>query len=442
MLLVLFLAAGSACVPMRWPSGDPKSLDLVAGSAVNCLLLEKECWSAALAKRARELKITALGVVRREEEAAGAVAAGLDGIVLEGEFDEAAIHRLKPAAVLTARRRIPWDSSAPVIGTYQGLWPGIQPAKDGAARAAPTGAPWIDTNTGFLRFARALTTKPFWIANTPPPKTVYPVERYLQAIADAAISGAQWVISLDQDFSARLLARESAAERDWRRIQEMAAHFQRHPEWRDASPAGQFVVVQDPDRGALMSGGVLDMVATRHTPVRPVPVSRLEDRRLEGAKIAVNIDPDVLTGEQKQILRRFTAAGGTLLSGPAGWRFSAADADGMTLSKEDVEKLDSIWREMNSLTGRRNLGARLFNVSSMLSNLVALPGGKNLALHLVNYSNYPVDDITIHVLGKYSKATLHAPGAPPLALTTFPLEEGTGIEIGRLAVTGTVVIEP
>ena len=43
MLLVLFLAAGSACVPMRWLSGDPKSLDLVAGSAVNCLLLEKEC---------------------------------------------------------------------------------------------------------------------------------------------------------------------------------------------------------------------------------------------------------------------------------------------------------------------------------------------------------------------------------------------------------------
>jgi phytoene dehydrogenase-like protein len=313
--------------------------------------------------------------------------------------------------------------------------------KDGAARAAPTGAPWIDTNTGFLRFARALTHKPFWIANTPPPKSVFPVERYLQAIADAAASGAQWVISLDEDFARRLQAGDGAALRDWRRIAELAKHFDSHPEWRSFAAAGQFAVVLDATAGALVSGGVLDMVATRHTPVRPVPLARLTGDRLEGAKVVVNIDPEILTDEKKQVLRRFAASGGTLLNAPPGWKFSTPPGS-LTLSKEDLEKLDSIWREVNSVTGRRNFGARLFNVSSMLSNLLAPSGGKQLVLHLVNYSNYPVEDITVHVQGKYSKATLYAPGAPPAALAVYPVEEGAGLEISRLGVTGTVVIEP
>lgn len=441
MFLAFLLAASAVCSPIRWPFSDPKTLDLLAGASINCLLLEQQQWEKPLIARARELKLTALGVVRKEAGAAQAASAGLDGIVLEGEFDNAAIERLKPAAVLAPRHRIPWDAPVPVVGTHQGLWPGIHVEKDGAARAAPTGAPWIDTNTGFLRFARALTSKPFWIANIPPPKSVFPVERYLQAIADAGAAGAQWVISLDEDFAQRLQAGDSSALRDWRRIVEVAKHFDSHPEWRSLAAAGQFAVVLDATAGAFVSGGVLDMVATRHTPVRPVPLSRLSGDRLEGAKVAVNIDPEVLTEEQKQILRRFAASGGTLLNAPPGWRFSTP-AGALTLSKEDLEKLDSIWREVNSVTGRRNFGARLFNVSSMLSNLVAPAGGKQLVLHLVNYSNYPVEDITAHLLGKYSKATLYAPGAPPTALTMYPVEEGTGLEIPRLGVTGTVVIEP
>ena len=42
------------------------------------------------------------------------------------------------------------------------------------------------------------------------------------------------------------------------------------------------------------------------------------------------------------------------------------------------------------MIGRGNLGARLFNVSSMLSNLLVSPMGKQILVHLVNYSNYPL----------------------------------------------------
>ena len=54
-----------------------------------------------------------------------------------------------------------------------------------------------------VRFARASTDATIWIAVEPPPKAVYPVQRYLQAIGDAAINGGRWVVALDDDLSVR-----------------------------------------------------------------------------------------------------------------------------------------------------------------------------------------------------------------------------------------------
>jgi hypothetical protein len=84
--------------------------------------------------------------------------------------------------------------------------------------------------------------------------------------------------------------------------------------------------------------------------------------------------------------------------------------------------------------GRRNLGVRLFNVSSMLSNLTASPDGKQVVLHLVNYSSYPVENITVHVLGKFSHARLITPDGAEKDLPTYAVEEGTGVDVPRVAV--------
>jgi hypothetical protein len=446
MVLALLLVAGMAdWVPARWASGDPKTLDLVSGTPVNCVLLEESSWSASFAEKAKQLGIATLGVVRPGGGAAAlskkAIASGLTGVALEGDFEDSAVEQIKPLVEINSRRRMKWNSGEEVIATYQGLWPGIQIQEGGAAKAAPSGGPWIDTNTGFLRFARVSTAKSIWIANAPPPKTLYSAERYLQAIGDAAIAGARWVLAFDDDFTKRLLERESMALRDWKRISQHLRYFEEHKEWAQLKPAGRLALVQDIGSGALVSGGILDMIAVKHTPVRPVPGGKLSDDRMRGAKMAVNVDPASLTEQQKEVLRRFTSAGGTMLSGPPGWKFPSAQGDAITLSKEDLQTLDSIWREMNSMTGRRNLGARLFNVSSMLSNLLESADGKSVILHLVNYSNYPVDSITVHLLGEFKKARLYTPEGPPQDLKPFPVEEGTGIEIDKVVVVGTVVLE-
>jgi hypothetical protein len=335
-----------AWVPMRWPWADAKSLELAAGTPVNCLLVRS--YSAEFAAAASQRGLTTLAVITPGGDtvaaARAALAAKLTGVVLEGDFPESAASAVREAAgsgalvvELTTRSRMALGSNAPIVGTYQGVWPGVAVQDDGAKKSGPTGSVWIDTNTGFIRAARAWGDAALWIANRPPEKTVVTGTRYLQAIADAAASGARWVIALDDDFAARLGKREDAAVRDWGRMMDLERYFESHPEWSSMHEFGRLAVVQDPAKGGLVSGGILDMIAVKHTPVRPIPRQRLSPEALEGATMAVNIDADGLTAEQKEVLRGFTRGGGTLLTGPPGWKDQSPGGDRITLDKGELE---------------------------------------------------------------------------------------------------------
>ena len=210
--------APSSWVPVRWPFADTRSLELLAGTPVNCLLFQTPTPELVAAAQARG--VVALAVIApggEAEELDRALAAKVDGIVLEGEFPEgtaagiAAKNKAISIIELTSRNRLPLGSTAPVLGTYQGVWPGITVDEEGAKKSGPTSSVWIDTNTGFLRAVRAWGNPTVWIANRPPAKTVVATTRYLQVIADAGISGARWVVALDDDLAARLSAREEAA---------------------------------------------------------------------------------------------------------------------------------------------------------------------------------------------------------------------------------------
>jgi hypothetical protein len=276
---------------------------------------------------------------------------------------------------------------------------------------------------------------------TPPPNHIVTGERYLQAICDSAIVGARWIIAFDADFAKRFYARGAAALKDWKRMAEQISFFEQQKEWRSWKPLGLLAIVQDIDSGALLSGGVLDMIAVKHTPVRPVPSRSLGPEALGNSKLAVNVSPASLSDQQKDALRAFARSGGTLLSGPPSWKFPAPAPGEITLSENDVKMLDDIWKEVNTLTGRRNLGVRLFNVSSMLSNIVESADGKRAVLHLVNYSGYPVENVTVHLLGKYKTARVLAPGVQPKELGVYDNEEGTGIDIDSVNVSATIVVE-
>ena len=436
-------------VPARWQWSDAKSLELLADSPVNCLLLKSYAADFVAASNGRGLVTLAVLTPGGDVLAATrkALGAKVTGIVLEGDFPEGTAASVREAASgapvieLTARNRMPLGSSAPIIGTYQGLWPGVSVLDDGNKKAGPSGSVWIDTNTGFIRAVRAWGNAALWIANEPPRATVVTGERYQQVIADAAISGARWVLAFDPDFATRLNTREAAAMRDWKRIGTLLRYFEQHPEWRGMREYGQLAIVQDPAKGGLLSGGILDMIAVKHTPVRPIPRQHLSAEALEGATMAVNVDADSLTPEQKEILRNFARGGGTLLTGPPGWRDQAPNGERITLDKQELDRLNDIWHDVNSMVGRKNLGVRLFNVSSMLSNVLSAADGKSEVVHLVNYSDFPVENVTVHFLGDYKRATFITPEGVEKKLDIYQAEEGWGVDLDKVATCASIKLE-
>ncbi|MBI3281150.1 MAG: hypothetical protein HYZ57_15050, partial [Acidobacteria bacterium] len=143
----------SNCVPARWPWGDGASLSLLEGSPINCLVVEEPQWNAAFLRAAQARKISMLAAVSDAQRARKAAALGFDALVVEGDASVDLGATGKRVVELPMRAKIRLE--ADVAGTVQGLWPGVRAQTDGVAHAGPTGAPWIDTNTGFLRYLRA-----------------------------------------------------------------------------------------------------------------------------------------------------------------------------------------------------------------------------------------------------------------------------------------------
>lgn len=442
----------SAWVPARWNGADPKSLDLLSGTPINCVLASS--FTPEFLARAAARGVAALAVLQPggdpADAARKAVRAGADGIVLEGDFPKGAAARVRDALAdtlatvveLTSRARMPLGGPDPIIGTYQGVWPGIQVLDNGAAKAAPSGSPWIDTNTGFIRSVRAWGPAAIWLGYRPPAHTVITGAAYMAAIGDAEMAGGRWIVTLDDDFTARLERADPATLKDWHAMAQVLAFFESHSDWRALPSYGKLAVVED-NQDALLSGGILDMIAAKHTPLRAIPGQRLDADALAGASMAVNVDADALTPAQREILKNFARGGGTVLTAPPGWKGQfASQGDQITLDKAELDRLNDIWHDVQTMTGRKNLGARLFNVASMLSNVLATADGKQVVVELVNYSAYPIENITVQVVGTFRHARLITPGGIETPLEVYTSDEGgTSVDIARVSACATVRLD-
>jgi len=158
--------------------------------------------------------------------------------------------------------------------------------------------------------------------------------------------------------------------------------------------------------------------------------------------MAVNVEPGALTPQQVEILRSFTRGGGTLLTAPPGAEVNAPeDKARITLDEKELKRIDDLWHDVQNMIGRKNLGVRLFNVASMLSNLEDGPNG-SIYVQLVNYSEYAVDNVTVHALGKFKKAHLYMPGGVEKDLELYDQEDGTGVDLDKVDVAAAVRFDP
>lgn len=438
--LLLAAVAVTSCVPARWDSSDPKTLALLDGTPINCLLVDEQHWSKAFSDAAKARGLALYGVVTSADAVNRARLMGFDALTVEGTTDL----KIDGTTVirLPVRSRMDLRQPGPVAGTTQGLWPGVHVEKDGGVVSAPTGAPWIDTNGGFLRYVRSSVGSgtPVWLGIRPPEGEVLSARRYIQAIADAAMSGAQWVVALDKSFFESLTGGNDKALAEWKKITAALKFYRdqrQYWQWPDKST---LTLLQDGDSGALYSGGFLDMMGSRHIPATIVPTPRFMEYTPQGVRLLLNIDPSSLDDAGKEKVKAVARGGAMIVNGPPGWKVSAAEGDAITFTKEQVKQIDDAWREINSLVGRRNFGVRIFGAPGMLSNMKASPDGKRLAIHLVNYTDYPVEQISLHFDGKWTKATVITPTGESKG-DLFAMEEGTGVELEKVDGVAIVVVE-
>ena len=118
-----------------------------------------------------------------------------------------------------------------------------------------------------------------------------------------------------------------------------------------------------------------------------------------------------------------------------------ADPRQIVLNQDQIAKLNEIWHELNSLLGNRNPGGKVYNAPGTISNLVAGAAGRPVVLQFVNYSDYPVEDVTVRLPGRFDGAKLLAPGEAPRTLELFEEDGITEISLPKLGVVATIVLD-
>jgi hypothetical protein len=440
----------------RWY--EAPTLDLLEGAPINCLLVT---WSAgadaslekrqrqliqSYARQARNRRIAVLGLVYPGSDpgpsADAVLDAGLDGLVLEGDFPEGSLERVRKiltarnsnalAIPLAGRKQFSRGVEWPVLAVANGVWPGVRALTESGARATSTSEPWIDSNTWVVRSLRAWSgSRPVWLdyASQNPSGG-----DYLRAIADAGAAGGRWIVSLDDALRAALFRREPDALARWRRITACVRFFEEHAEWRNYAPFGPLGIVQDSaGRDTAMSGENLNLIARRQIPYRVIERPDLTPSALENLTALLASDLAPPTPAERRILGAFVEKGGLLVTGRS-WDPKAATGEGYAMVRhghgrvavysEDPPDAEALSKDMIELVGDRNLGVRLFNAPAVLGYAASPDNSKRVLLHLVNYATAPTEGLKVRIHGVFGRARLYSPEGPARDL---PLEKSEGI---------------
>lgn len=454
---------------------QPATLDLLKGTPINCLLVTLSAGSAReveeqqrklvteYARLARQRQVAVLGIVYAGADLSTAVSsaseARLDGLVLDGEFAagdvenlEAELRSTNAAAVV-----IPIVGDAASMRTARaalvavsGVRPKARDLAEMGIRAGPSSEPWIDSNIWLVRsFRLAGRQKTIWVSQEPDPNSV---GDYVRCVADAAVAGGRWIITLDDDLRARLCKKEAEGLATWSAIANYLNFAESHAEWRSFLPYGNLGIIVDtagpyPD----VSNEYLNLVARRQIPYRIIERSRLDATSLGTLRAVLAVDLAPPTETERPLLRAFAENGGLVIAGPS-WGAPPAEDPFIERSlgkgrvivyKDEPPDPEAVARDMLELLAPEVMGVTAFNVPSVLTYASTADNGKGMLIQLLNYAGTPFDRrITLRVNGTFKTARLYTPEEAPADLTTRNTPDGrTQVSIPRLAVWGALLLE-
>ena len=397
--------------PMRWPAAwkSLSSFDLVRGTAVNCLILDKGGDLATVAARAAE--------------------AGFEVI--------------DPG------------SQPPGIKTVKGLWPGIRLSRSGSndATAGPTGEPWVDSNGWRVRLAQALNPSVnIWVDAMPQNARLSP-EAYVIAIADSAAPGGRWIISLDDKLAAGLLDHEPQAVETWRRLNAAARFFGSRKGWADYVPEAVLGVVSD--FATPQSEEVLNLVARSNQQFRIILKTALGNSAFEGLRALIYPDVEPPSPATRERILVFVRQGGLLIAGPK-WGdapgSTAASADHpryalrtlgkgtLAIAKENLNDPYLLANDAVMLMSHRYELLRLWNSGAVSTYYSAAPSQDRGLVQIIFFARSGASSAAVRIVGPFRKAHLLTIDRNDPSAVPFELQKGA-IEVHLPAVSQYAAIE-
>ncbi len=380
--------------PMRWPASwtDPSTLSLLRDAGINCLLIDPRPEFQAVAGRATREGLQVFGL------------------------------------------------SSPPRGVEMigGLWPQVRLSASGSlddSATGPTGVPWVDSNGWKIRLASALHPESeAWVAAAAPANS--PASAYLIAIADAAISGGRWIVSLDEGLAKEIAAQKPEALKIWEAIRQATRFFAGHQIWAAYVPTALLGIVSDfSGDNEFLSGEILNLVARSNQQYRIIPKSGLAESSLKGLRAVLYADEQPPTPELRKPILAFVEAGGLLITGSQ-WGALPGTADSskeyppytfrtlgrgrIAVSNAKMDDAYSIANDTTLLISHRYDLLRLFNPGAAIFTLAVAPDGKRAAVQGIFYASARViDGPTVRVMGRYRSAgmwTLDSPERRELKL--------------------------
>jgi hypothetical protein len=313
--------------------------------------------------------------------------------------------------------------------------------------AGPTSVPWLDSNGWFLQMARARTQKPLWLVFDPPAKgRVLTAANYQTAICDAEITGARWVISLDETLRAGLAEGNAGARETLSRIGAAVKFFGRHSDWRTFRPLGVFGVISDfTGDNYDMSGEILNLAARRNLQFRVIWKSQALEQPFTGLKAVIYADKAEPEVPLRRKLMAFVQQGGLLITGPK-WgpegtptepgfdtQFSVRNfgKGRLAVAKGELTDAYQVAVDAQFLVSHANDLVKVYNSSSSGCTLVVgSPDGKRSLVQVLTFATGRGSSArTVWVREKYRSASLWSIGADtPLAIEPVPADEYFGVE--------------
>jgi len=394
-------------LPFRWPSEwtDPALLELIAGSPINCVLLEAPDADGAVAVAARKAGV-------------------------------AVLHWKSLSA--TPLAEVKWDTPAPQRVITGLVWPRIKMSAAGRSndvQAGPTGAPWIDSNAWVAHLARVRGRgAPLWLSFEPDKDAPKPdTTAYNIAIADSAAAGARWIVTLDPQLRRGLAASNGDAAKTWRTLLAMLGFFEQHRKWSEWEPWGALGILSAfSGEYEFLGQEVLNLAARRNLHYRVLDRLVAPGTLPEALRAILYVDAVAPTPEWKAALDGFARRGGLLIvpralaaqfpggipspSALPGYSTRALGRGEVAVAARDWDDPYFLAQDAHSLVSRSRDPVRLFNAGSLWEHYSESADTKAAVLQLVGFSNRPYDSVSIATARPWRTASLYVPGGASVGL--------------------------